>query len=266
MQSRLRLASSVPSTRRPNASFGPGSVSHDTGTCWAGSRGTGSRNEDRQPRTLVRLVCMALPIPPLTMHDVAIGGCAQRPRAKLPGGNVPLPILHFKPKRRSRSLSSFRSRPELVVGMPVVRATLPFRAEIPMARFHDQESPSFLPMYALLHTNSVQGCQAKVRPAVGALMYWTSITHTPSRRHLCRVQTRRIPLRGLGHAHSSVRSRCLPRNRSRRRQSVGTRPRTTDGNCHTRLLHRLPLWVLWSPWASVLMPVWAFYVWESEEP
>jgi len=99
-----------------------------------------------------------------------------------------------------------------------------------------------------------------------ALVYWTSITHTPSRRHLCRVQTRRIPLRGLGHAHSSVRSRCLPRNRSRRRQSVGTRPRTTDGNCHTRLLHRLPLWVLWSPWASVLMPVWAFYVWESEEP
>jgi len=34
-----------------------------------------------------------------------------------------------------------RSRPPLVVGMRVLRATLPLRAEMPMARFREKDNP-----------------------------------------------------------------------------------------------------------------------------
>jgi hypothetical protein len=38
---------------------------------------------------------------------------------------------------------TFRSRPDLVVGMPVARANLAFAALMPRARFAENEKPNF---------------------------------------------------------------------------------------------------------------------------
>jgi len=42
------------------------------------------------------------------------------------------------------ALPTFRRRPDLVNGMPVTREIFPFAAEIPRARFAENEKPNFL--------------------------------------------------------------------------------------------------------------------------
>jgi hypothetical protein len=44
------------------------------------------------------------------------------------------------------ALPTFRWRPDLVSGMPVARDIRPFAAEIPRARFAENEKPNFLPI------------------------------------------------------------------------------------------------------------------------
>ena len=41
---------------------------------------------------------------------------------------------------------TFRCLPERVSGIPVAREIFPFAAEMPSARFHENENPYFLPM------------------------------------------------------------------------------------------------------------------------
>jgi len=41
---------------------------------------------------------------------------------------------------------TLRCRPDLVSGIPVFRDIFPFIPEMPVARFHENENPCFLPM------------------------------------------------------------------------------------------------------------------------
>ena len=75
-----------------------------------------------------------------------------RPRAYRESSPIAARMAADEPMNTTRGTQqpnarpAFRCRPERVRGIPICLDILPFIAETPMARFHENEKPYFLPI------------------------------------------------------------------------------------------------------------------------